>query len=313
VLERFKNYLKNMDLNAHIQWLKELEKNIDVRMASGRGPEWKAALDSIALMQPTAIRMSNSTPSILGESQINLTENLMKLHPWRKGPFHYMGESIDTEWDCSQKWDRLAQHLGDQTGKYLLDIGCGSGYYLFRALAHNPMHALGIDPSLLFWCQFELFARHMQDPVFYLPVGLEDLNLPRFYDTVFCMGVLYHRKNPAATLRKLQSVMRPGGELYLETLTIAGEGHYCLTPWERYAKMKNVYFLPTDDALCHWVEQFGFKSPEIIDVSITSTQEQRATKWMHFESLQDFLQADGNLTLEGYPRPRRTLLKAIAK
>ena len=137
MLERFKNYLTKMDLRAHIEWLEGLEQNVADRMASGRGPEWKSALDNIPAGAVNSMDMHQITPSILGEGSPDLKANLMKLHPWRKGPFHYKGQFIDTEWDCSQKWDRLSQHLGDQTGKYLLDIGCGSGYYLFRALAHN--------------------------------------------------------------------------------------------------------------------------------------------------------------------------------
>ncbi|MEW8068099.1 MAG: DUF1698 domain-containing protein, partial [Candidatus Thiodiazotropha endolucinida] len=43
----------------------------------------------------------------------------------------------------------------------------------------------------------------------------------------------------------------------------------------------------------------------------TTIEEQRATEWMRFESLADYLDpADRSLTIEGYPAPRRAVFVA---
>jgi len=48
-----------------------------------------------------------------------------------------------------------------------------------------------------------------------------------------------------------------------------------------------------------------------VDVSVTSTEEQRATAWMTYESLSDFLDpVDSARTIEGYPAPERAVVIA---
>ena len=87
-------------------------------------------------------------------------------------------------------------------------------------LAENPELVVGIEPSVLFNLQFQALQSYIQRPeVCLLPFGIEvlpdDLN---WFDTVFSMGVLYHRKNPIDHIYDLKSLLRPGGELCLETL-----------------------------------------------------------------------------------------------
>lgn len=44
-------------------------------------------------------------------SKQQLTDQLMKLHPWRKGPYDFFGININTEWRSDFKWDRLINHI----------------------------------------------------------------------------------------------------------------------------------------------------------------------------------------------------------
>jgi len=67
--------------------------------------------------------------------------------------------------------------------------------------------------------------------------------------------------------------------------------------------------LPTLPRLLDWFEECGYSEPIVVDVSVTTTEEQRSTEWMPFESLQHALNPDDpRLTVEGLPRPRRALL-----
>jgi tRNA (mo5U34)-methyltransferase len=125
------------------------------------------------------------------------------------------------------------------------------------------------------------------------------------------MGVLYHRKSPMDHITQLQDQLVEGGELVLETLVITGGKNDVLVPDDRYAKMRNIWFLPSAEALKLWVEKCGFENVRIADINDTLTGEQRSTAWMTNESLEDYLDSrDPTKTVEGHPAPKRVLLIA---
>jgi len=131
------------------------------------------------------------------------------------------------------------------------------------------------------------------------------------FDTVFSMGILYHRRSPMEHLRELRELLRPGGQLVLETLVIDGPKGQTLVPEGRYAKMPNVWFLPTPETLVSWLRKQGYINPRIVDISITSVDEQRSTGWMTYDSLSDFLDPnDVSKTAEGHPAPTRVVVIA---
>lgn len=242
----------------------------------------------------------------------SLSEQLAKLHPWRKGPLNIGGIHIDTEWRSDWKWDRIAQHL-NLDGHRILDIGCGNGYYGWRMLDRGALSVIGIDPTLVYAMQW-LACRHFsgQVPNYVLPLSLEDLpSGAGGFDTVFSMGVLYHRRDPASHLRRLASLLKPGGQLLLETLVIGGDGNEELVPEHRYARMRNVWSIPTVSRLENLISESGFETSRVLDVSPTSTEEQRTTQWMRFESLAQSLDPkDSSKTIEGHPAPIRVALLA---
>ena len=125
------------------------------------------------------------------------------------------------------------------------------------------------------------------------------------------MGILYHRRSPIDHLTELRDALVPGGKLILETLVIEGGPNDCLVPQGRYARMGNVWFIPSCEQLCTWLHKLGYKNIEVVDVSVTTSAEQRSTDWMQFQSLADFLDpADSSLSIEGYPAPTRALVIA---
>ncbi|MFT5209735.1 MAG: tRNA (mo5U34)-methyltransferase [Flavobacterium sp.] len=232
--------------------------------------------------------------------------------PWRKGPFEFFGTKIDTEWHSDWKWDRIKPHVSDLNGRQVLDIGCGNGYHLWRMIGSGASLALGIDPTRLFLYQFHTAKHFIENkPAYLLPLRGEDLPAFNLFDTVFSLGVLYHRRAPIDHLTELLSFLRPGGELVLETLIIDGDETCVMTPQDRYAKMANVWFLPSTAALEIWLKRAGFRNIRTVDVNQTSIKEQRRTEWMTFHSLADFLDKDDqNLTAEGLPAPKRAILIA---
>ena len=99
--------------------------------------------------------------------------------------------------------------------------------------------------------------------------------------------------------------------MILETLVIDGDAQQVLVPDDRYAQMRNVWYLPSVEALSLWLKRAGFKNIRCVDVNVTSVEEQRSTHWMKYLSLESFLDAnDPSLTIEGLPAPKRAVLIA---
>lgn len=248
----------------------------------------------------------------LGNTQA-LTAALLELSPWRKGPFDLGGVYIDSEWRSDQKWARIAGRIQPLDGRHVLDVGCGNGYYALRMRAAGARCVIGIDPTLLYVMQFLAAQRfHKMPHVHVLPLRLNELPpAGRRFDTVFSMGVLYHQRSPIDHLRELRDTLRPGGELVLETLYLPGSEAFARTPAKRYARMKNVWLLPTLAELETWLARSGYRNVLVVDRSVTTVEEQRSTEWMRFESLADALDPDNpDLTVEGWPAPRRVVVTA---
>ena len=242
-----------------------------------------------------------------------LKQTLLKIHPWRKGPFELFGLKIDTEWRSDWKWERLKAHIAPLENRNVLDVGCGNGYRCWRMAGAGARFVLGVDSHLLFTMQYWAIRQFMKSPPVYVaPLALEDLPAGlKAFDSVFSMGVLYHRRSPFDHLYGLKDCLRLGGELILETLVIEGQKGMTLVPQGRYARMPNVWFLPTCDTLHAWLEKAGFRNIRLVDVSKTSIDEQRTTEWMTFESLPQALDKnDPAMTIEGYPAPMRAVFVA---
>lgn len=291
----------------------DYRRAIERRLGSrphGRDPEWQTLVDQIAhaLQEDSLATRADSSlyPTI--------EQSLKGLHPWRKGPFNIGDLFINSEWQSQIKWERLKDDIQSLSGKTVLDVGSGNGYYLTRMVEAGADLAIGIDPTRLFFYQFEsvcLLSNLSRAAV--LPLMDEDLPDIALYDTVFSMGVIYHRRDPLDHLARLKQVMRPTAELVLETLIVEDETRFPngLIPSSRYAKMRNVWIVPTIKQLLFWLEQAGFRHARVVDVSATTTSEQRQTPWMMFESLSDFLDPnDPSKTVEGYPSPVRAMVLA---
>ncbi|HEY8035886.1 MAG TPA: tRNA 5-methoxyuridine(34)/uridine 5-oxyacetic acid(34) synthase CmoB [Methylobacter sp.] len=293
----------------------QLERGFD-QNKHGNLAEWQAMVDSVPVL-PTAQRILDADTVRIGSVDDSAKEQLEKklkaLHPWRKGPYNLFGINIDTEWRSDWKWNRLKKHIAPLQHRLVLDVGCGNGYHCWRMLGAGAKTVVGIDPMLLNVMQFQLVRKlYGEAPVYVLPMGIEDMPYGlKAFDTVFSMGVLYHRRSPIDHLMELRDCLRPGGELVLETLIIDGGLGQVLLPENRYARMRNVWFLPSCDTLISWLKRCGFKNIRLVDVTVTSVEEQRTTEWMTFHSLKDFLDAENpQLTCEGLPAPKRAIVIA---
>jgi len=255
-----------------------------------------------------------TTRELNKDQRERINELALAMKPWRKGPFKINSLFIDTEWQSFIKYNLLEQYFNLE-GKVVGDIGCNNGYYLFRMLKHKPKKLVGFDPSALFYTQFSFINHFIKSDIAYELLGVEHLGIYEHkFDVLFCLGVLYHRSDPIATLKSLYKGLENGGELFLDTFMIDGEEDVALTPFERYSKIPNIYFIPTVNALKNWCHRAGFESVEVLTIKTTDKTEQRKTDWIDSQSLEDFLDPKNpNLTVEGYPAPKRVYIKAIKK
>ncbi|WP_267442931.1 tRNA 5-methoxyuridine(34)/uridine 5-oxyacetic acid(34) synthase CmoB [Erwinia psidii] len=316
----FGNFYQLIAQGPLAPWLETLPAQLAAwqrEQLHGHFKNWDRAVEYLPLVEPETLDLVHSVTadsSQLSERQRAGIEKLLRnLMPWRKGPYSLYGVHIDTEWRSDWKWQRVLPHISPLAGRTVLDVGCGSGYHMWRMIGTGAHLVVGIDPMQLFLCQFEAVRKLLGNDrrAHLLPLGIEQLPELKAFDTVFSMGVLYHRRSPFDHLLQLKNQLVSGGELVLETLVVEGDDRTVLVPGERYAQMRNVWFIPSTDALKNWLEKCGFVDVRIVDRSLTATDEQRRTSWMTSESLAEFLDPqDRNKTVEGYPAPLRAVLLA---
>ncbi len=314
----FFGYLRTTDLAKVAKVFADQTDAALQELSHGDFNKWKMAIDTMPEMSPIEMDLGAATVTIGDPGDLSSTdqkvlrENLMWLHPWRKGPFELFGIGIDSEWRSDLKWARLKNHI-DLKDKLVLDVGCGNGYYLFRMLGAGAKAVIGVDPFLLYVMQFHAINKYAQtNQAAVLPLGVEEIPSDcGCFDAVFSMGILYHRREPKEHLQQLHGCLNPGGQVVLETIILDTDQEKLLVPEGRYGKMRNVWAIASPTLLQKWLTDCGFEDIEILDITKTMPAEQRKTDWMTFESLDDFLDPNDNTkTIEGHPAPIRAILVA---
>ncbi len=316
----FGRFYQQIAVGPLAKWLEVLPAQISEWQREnlhGHFRDWYKSLEYLPLLEPQKLDLLHSVTADrddISDRHRQGIEKLLRNHmPWRKGPYFLYGTHINTEWRSDWKWERVLPHISPLAGRTVLDVGCGSGYHMWRMIGAGAHLVVGIDPMQLFLLQFEAVRKLLNDDrrAHMLPLGIEQLPVLQAFDTVFSMGVLYHRRSPLDHLLQLKNQLVSGGELVLETLVIEGDVNQVLVPGERYAQMRNVFFIPSAEALKSWLEKSGFVDVRIVDFALTTTEEQRRTDWMTSESLSEFLDPDDpSKTVEGYPAPLRAVLVA---
>ncbi|SMM98868.1 tRNA (5-methoxyuridine) 34 synthase [uncultured Candidatus Thioglobus sp.] len=311
MINNFTKQCKQSKLSAICTQLVDLSEQT-FATNNGNIPRWEAAISEIKKNDKGVVDYQAPYLSINSNNNTELQQALKQLMPWRKGPYQIGDLQLDSEWRGDMKWHRVLPHIQPLQEKTVLDVGSGNGYFTYLMALEGAEIALGIEPFLLFNYQFNAIRSLMKNPpnAFVLPLKLEQIPQVALFDTVFSMGVLYHQKNPMLHLQQLKRVLSKEGELVLETLVIDAKYGAQITPKDRYARMRNVWCLPSTDTLHTWLEKAGFNNIKLVDVTKTTPEEQRATHWIgdNTQSLKDFLDPnDDELTIEGLPAPLRAI------
>lgn len=276
------------------------------------------------MVQKNLTHLINDLPNLSSQTNIgdvieikfdkNIDEKVLQialsLKPWRKGPFKLNELFIDSEWRSDIKFNILKPYL-NLNDKIVADIGCNNGYYMFRMSEFNPQKIIGFDPSEHYFNQFKFINHFAKFNIKFELKGVEDL--PSYeckFDTIFCLGVIYHRSDPIKMLKDLKQSLNKNGEVFLDTMFIDRDDEFVLSPKNTYSKIPNIYFVPSIKALENWCERAKFKDFEILTIKKTDLSEQRKTDWIDGQSLGDFLDpTNPNLTIEGYDAPKRIYIR----
>lgn len=254
-----------------------------------------------------------SAEEVDDDERLLIRDNLRAFMPWRKGPFSIFGNHVDAEWQSQKKWERLVPELPSLEGKVIADIGCNNGYYMLRMTPFSPRVVVGFEPSVQHYYCFKALRTMGGFTNLHIDLlGVEHIGLfPESFDVIFLLGIIYHRSSPVEVLRDICKALKPGGMLLLESQAIPGEAPYALFPERTYAKAPGTYFVPTGACLHNWMVRAGLQQVRLFFSHPMTSEEQRKTEWMTFESYQDFLDPnDPSRTVEGYPAPCRVFLSA---
>ncbi len=101
----------------------------------------------------------------------------------------------------------------------VLDVGCGGGI-LSEAMARAGARVLGIDLSQAVLDVAELHALEGKVAVEYRAIAAEELaqERPGAFDLVTCMEMLEHVPDPAAAVKALAALVKPGGDVIVSTI-----------------------------------------------------------------------------------------------
>lgn len=314
------DYLQRYESQLHANDISRLRQERNPLQWSGlASTPFHKWLDELPMLKTDHVLVNQSVVEIGRDDELTLQQHeqldrvLRGFMPWKKGPWSFFGHAIDAEWRSDWKWERITSHRGHLKGRKVADIGCGNSYFMWRMLAEDPELVIGFDPFPKWWFEFQLAQRWVSDSrLAFEPLGAEHARLyPSFFDTIFCMGVLYHHPDPIGLLRGIWSSLRPGGQIIVECQGIVGEGSTALMPRKRYGRARGFWFLPTRSCLETWMARSGFQNIECFYDEPLSTQEQRRTEWAPIDSLAEFLDPDDpEKTIEGYPAPRRMYMRA---
>jgi 2-polyprenyl-3-methyl-5-hydroxy-6-metoxy-1,4-benzoquinol methylase len=167
-------------------------------------------------------------------------------------------------WLLSRLFDHFGVPRDRIKGQQVLDVGCWTGgvsLILERLGAEvTAIDEVGKYPHLLnFMAQaFGLRSLIALDKSLY---QLDEASFFERYDTVFCLGVVYHLSDPIVGLRRLYHTLKAGGRLCIESMSIPSDQCFCEYegPSRRRGTFGWNWFVPSPKALKQWLEDSGFE------------------------------------------------------
>ena len=145
--------------------IRKYQKNIYESRKDKRIEEWNKIISSLPKLYSSKAKLHEEV-LVSGkwdsQEKIIARDLLLKLAPWRKGPFKVGDIFIDSEWRSHWKWKRFLGLNINLSGKTILDVGSGNGYYGFRMLGQGAEFVVCLEPNLLYLTQFKTINHFIQ-------------------------------------------------------------------------------------------------------------------------------------------------------
>lgn len=103
------------------------------------------------------------------------------------------------------RFDLAFKTMGDLTGKVILDIGCGSGRYMFEAVKRGAPIATGLDAAdgALNLARKMAGEFNVSDKVEFINTYFMDYNTESKFDVIFAVGYFDYIFEPVSQLKKM--------------------------------------------------------------------------------------------------------------
>ncbi|WP_246844463.1 tRNA 5-methoxyuridine(34)/uridine 5-oxyacetic acid(34) synthase CmoB [Hydrocoleum sp. CS-953] len=308
------DYLSKYNTPINTEAILKIRQERQTKLFEPSNQKYYEAVQTITDIQTDFFDFSNAVIKVGNSDELSPEQKQRFIHslqtfcPWKKGPFELFGVTIDAEWRSDWKWERILPHISSLKNRKVADIGCHNGYFMFRMAAQQPELVIGFEPYTKHFWNFQLIQNIVKQKMLAFELlGVEHIHYyPQFFDTIFCLGILYHHTDPIGLLRKMREALAPKGEIIIDCQGIPGDLPVALTPQKRYAQARGIWFLPTQSCLENWIARAGFSDINCFFAEPLSVEEQRRTTWANIDSLSEFLHPDDpSLTVEGYPAPWR--------
>ncbi|MGK7923604.1 MAG: tRNA 5-methoxyuridine(34)/uridine 5-oxyacetic acid(34) synthase CmoB [Trichodesmium sp.] len=308
------DYLYKYDIPINIEAILKIRQARQTKLFEPASQKYYEAVQTVADIKSKFFDFSSAVikvgraEELSPEQKQRLERSLQAFCPWKKGPFELFDVNIDAEWRSDWKWERILPHISSLENRKVADIGCHNGYFMFRMAEQKPELVIGFEPYAKHFWNFQLIQNIVQQKMLAFELlGVEHIDYyPQFFDSIFCLGILYHHTDPIGLLRKMRQALAPKGEIIIDCQGIPGDLPVALTPQKRYAQARGIWFLPTQSCLENWIARAGFSDINCFFAAPLSVEEQRRTTWANIDSLSEFIDADDpSLTVEGYPAPWR--------
>ncbi len=128
------------------------------------------------------------------------------------------GHNPDKDWHFKMWRAMQISDNGGLTGRRVLDIGANDGFFTVAALKAGAADVTAVDMDWGTYPQNLQYASQIwQVTPRIIKADFRTYDFQQRYDVIFFLGVLYHLEDVFGCMLKLNQLLEPRGEIYLET------------------------------------------------------------------------------------------------
>ncbi len=139
--------------------------------------------------------------STVGEFDAIYSHGKSKFQNWLDATFR---------WDMYARFDYTMQHSEPIAGKTILDVGCGTGRFVFEYLKRGAQHVTGIDiaENMLAICRRRAETEHVTERCTFIQTDLLKYQPDTPFDVCIGIGLFDYIPDALPVLTKMRAVSR---------------------------------------------------------------------------------------------------------